>query len=155
MKKFLGIMALGLVLTGCGADSTADVKPVTPAVEGIDPDAETILLDEETYFNTLVMVLAFPAQYEGYEVTMYGMVDKVRYHENDGFFVGRTVVTCCLEDAEFMGLVCLSDDAGEYAQGDWVMIRGTFHYTDDNERQLIDPVITAASAPKDLYIYPS
>lgn len=153
MKKLL--LVLALFFCGCSTGTNNVQDTVNSTEEGINTEEETIVLNEQTYFNTLVMLLAFPAQYEGYEVTMFGQIDKIHYHENDGFFLGRTVVTCCLEDAEFMGLVCLNEDAGTYAQGDWVVVQGTFHYTDDNVRELIDTTITRADSPKEVYIYPS
>ena len=153
MKKLF--LAMALFLCGCGAAKDNTQETVINAEEGINTEEETIVLNEQTFFNTLVMLLAFPAQYKGYEVTMYGQVDKIHYHEGDGFFLGRTVVTCCLEDAEFMGLVCLNEDVGSYAQGDWVIVQGTFHYTENNERELIGTTITRADAPKEIYLYPS
>ena len=150
MKKVL--LAAVLFLAGCGAGNKQDTQASLQT--GIDEEAHTIVLDEDTYFSTMVMVLAFPDKYEGYEVSIFGSVDRIRYHEEDGFFVGRTVVTCCLEDAEFMGLVCLCDDAADYSHGDWVNVYGTLH-SSGNVRELVDTTVMRAEAPKEIYLYPA
>ena len=151
LKKIL--LVLALVLYGCGLHTHEYPSSVQEIRTGIDEDARTITLDEETFFNTLVVVLAFPDRYEGYEVTAFGMVDRIRYLGDDGFFLGRTIVTCTLEDAEFMGLVCLCGNADEYAFGDWVSVKGTFHLTENNVSELVDTVIERKDPPEEIYIY--
>ena len=151
MKKIL--LVLATVLYGCGIHSHDYPSSVQEVRTGIDENARTIVLDDETFFNTLVMMLAFPDKYEGYEVTLYGMVDKIRYLGDDGFCLGRMVVTCSLEDAEFMGLVCLCDDAEDYAFGDWVSVQGTLHCTDNNVPYLVDTSVERKEPPADVYIY--
>ncbi|MBQ1326310.1 MAG: hypothetical protein IIY52_09895 [Solobacterium sp.] len=55
MKKVL--LAAVLFLAGCGAGNKQDTQASLQA--GIDEEAHTIVLDEDTYFSTMVMVLAF------------------------------------------------------------------------------------------------
>ena len=154
MKQFRKLLlVLAMVLYGCGLHTHEYPSSVQEISTGIDEDARTITLDEETFFNTLVVVLAFPEKYEGYEVTVFGMVDRIRYLGDDGFFLGRMVVTCSLEDAEFMGLVCLCGNAEDYAFGDWVSVRGTFHCAENNVRELVNADVVRKDPPEDIYIY--
>lgn len=63
-------------------------------------------------------------QYDGKELIVRGRAVTGEGLDNHCFIFGRHVMTCCVEDIQFAGLLCIrQEDAGEPENGGWVRIR--------------------------------
>lgn len=63
-----------------------------------------------------------PKKYKDKTVRFKAQVARLR-KEKDGFFApGRFVMTCCVEDIQFMGIPCKYEKANELRARDWVMV---------------------------------
>lgn len=63
-----------------------------------------------------------PQKYAGKTVRFKGQVAKLRKEREGMFAPGRFVMTCCVEDIQFMGLPCKYAGASALKARDWVMV---------------------------------
>ncbi|MCX7695230.1 MAG: TIGR03943 family protein [Caloramator sp.] len=94
-------------------------------------------------------------KYEGREIKIDGFVFRDRSFSKNQFVVARMLITCCVADAQIIGLMV----EGEYdvKENEWVRVEGGIKKGIYNGE--IIPVITAKRVksiekPKDEYIYP-
>lgn len=86
-----------------------------------------------------------PKKYNGKTVRFKGQVARLR-KDRDGFFApGRFVMTCCVEDIQFMGMPCKYDKANELHTRDWVMVTATVQARFHAIYRGVGPVLTAIS----------
>lgn len=86
-----------------------------------------------------------PKKYHNKTVRFKGQVAKLR-KERDGYFApGRFVMTCCVEDIEFMGIPCKYDRANELRARDWVMLTAKVQAKFHAIYRGVGPVLTATS----------
>ena len=86
-----------------------------------------------------------PKKYHGKTVRFKAQVARLR-KERDGFFApGRFVMTCCVEDIQFMGLPCRYDRADELHARDWIMLTASIEYRFNALYRGKGPVLTAIS----------
>ena len=64
------------------------------------------------------------------------------------YAMGRHVMTCCVEDIQFAGLVYVYDKPLDVKKGDWVMITGTVKNEYEQAYQEEGPVIYCEKAWK-------
>lgn len=73
-----------------------------------------------------------PNQYHGKVVTIKGRIVNGGDIPKDRFIIGRHVMTCCIEDIQFAGLVCKwNDKASEMDNGSWVIINAEIKIEED------------------------
>ena len=60
-------------------------------------------------------------EYDGKTVTFVGLVNKNDRLPKDGFVIGRQIMTCCVEDITYSGLLCENGGA-KVNHGDWVRL---------------------------------
>ncbi len=86
-----------------------------------------------------------PKKYNGKTVRFKAQVAKLR-KERDGFFApGRFVMTCCVDDIEFMGIPCKYDKSAELKARTWVMLTAEIQTKFHVIYRGIGPVLTAIS----------
>ena len=61
-------------------------------------------------------------QYDGKTVTFLGRVSKRAGLPKNGFIIGRPIMTCCVEDIQFAGIVCNWDKAASVENESWAII---------------------------------
>lgn len=61
-------------------------------------------------------------KYEGKTVRVKGRVVLDERSDGSFFVFGRPVMTCCAEDIQFAGLVCMCEDAFGFQNGSWQMV---------------------------------
>lgn len=69
-----------------------------------DLSANPLEIGDQDYISFFLDVTDAPDKYEGKEVELIG---QVRYDDEDGLRIGRTVMTCCMADLSFLSMVCL------------------------------------------------
>ena len=61
--------------------------------------------------------------YDGKTVSFLGQISSMPNVPADGFVIGRPVMTCCVEDIAFSGLLC-ENGAGKVAGTEWARVKG-------------------------------
>ena len=120
---------------------------------GIDP-LERNVLDWLRAFS----IEPDPAVFEGQTADVIGFVYRdARFDRATQFMAARFIVSCCVADAQAIGLVITAPEAGSLREDDWVRVRGTFQVREfDGTLQpvLIADTIEPAALPDHPYLYP-
>ena len=62
--------------------------------------------------------------YHGKRVTFLGLVAKNERLPKNGFVIGRQIMTCCVDDITYSGLLC--ENGGDaLREGDWIRLTAT------------------------------
>ena len=86
-----------------------------------------------------------PKKYNGKTVKFKAQVARLK-KDRDGFFApGRFVMTCCVEDIQFMGMPCKYDRSDQLHARDWVMVTASVTTRFHAIYRGIGPVLTAIS----------
>lgn len=93
-------------------------------------------------------------KYQGKTVKVAGLVATKPELPPNSFIIGREMMTCCVDDLSFAGLLCFSNDAGKVKSQDWVEVEASIHIEDSSVYGRRGPVLTAKSltiekAPED------
>ncbi len=84
-----------------------------------------------------------PKKYKGKTVRFKAQVARLK-HDREGYFApGRFVMTCCVEDIQFMGMPCKYDKSGELRARDWVKVTAQIDVRFHGIYRGIGPVLTA------------
>ncbi len=86
-----------------------------------------------------------PKKYNEKTVRFKAQVAKLRKERNGYFAPGRFVMTCCVEDIEFMGIPCKYDGAAELKARAWVTVTAEIKARFHAIYRAIGPVLTAIS----------
>ena len=92
-------------------------------------------------------------KYEGKTIRFKALVEKSPRLPSYCMIVGRDVMTCCVNDIAYSGLVCRWGDSGLYRKGDWVTVTGKVQLMQKSSGKGPVPVIladveTSADAPE-------
>ena len=86
-----------------------------------------------------------PKKYNGKTVRFKAQVARLK-KDRDGYFApGRFVMTCCVEDIQFMGMPCKYDRAAELHPREWVMVTATVQIRFHPLYRGTGPILTAVS----------
>lgn len=84
-----------------------------------------------------------PKKYKDKTVRFKAQVARMR-KEKDGFFApGRFVMTCCVEDIQFMGIPCKYEKSNELRARDWVMVTAKINVRFHSMYRGIGPILEA------------
>ena len=101
-----------------------------------DLDRDALDIGEEAFVPFVLDAAEHPEHYEGKTVSLGGQV-------RDGI-VGRTVMTCCLADLQFLGVACEGEALPENG---WLRIKGVGALRKDQYGQRRLALIVAEAAP--------
>ncbi len=111
-----------------------------------DINAPVIEVKDEDYALWYRDITEEPAKYDGKTVQFKGQVAMLRRDRDNMFAPGRFVMTCCVDDIQFLGIPCRYPDAKALHPRDWVSVKATIraekHYLYQGE---LGPVLTAVS----------
>jgi len=111
-----------------------------------DINAPVIEIKDEDYALWYRDVTEEPAKYDGKTVHFKGQVAMLRRDKNNMFAPGRFVMTCCVDDIQFLGVPCKFADAKKLEPRSWVSVCATIsaekHMLYQGE---LGPVLTAIS----------
>ena len=88
------------------------------------------------------------AEYDGKTVKFKGMVVKNPKLKNSEMVVGRKIMTCCIDDTSFSGLVCDYNGAPFFENESWVMITAKIELKRHHLYQNKGPVLKVLSAAR-------
>ena len=114
-----------------------------------DINADVIEIKDEDYALWYRDVTEEPAKYDGKTVCFKGQVAMLRRDKNNMFAPGRFVMTCCVDDIQFLGVPCKYADAKKLTPREWVAVKAIIsaekHALYQGE---LGPVLTAISVEK-------
>ena len=87
-----------------------------------DINAPVIEVKDEDYALWYRDVTEEPQKYDGKIVRFKGQVAKLRREKNNMFAPGRFVMSCCVEDIQFLGVPCRYADSKELEPRSWVTV---------------------------------
>ncbi len=84
-------------------------------------------------------------KYQGKTVSFLAMVARSKEVSlpKDQFVIGRNVMTCCIDDIRYAGLVCEYPGADAFAAGDWVRVKAKLQIKHHSLYGRKGPVLTA------------
>ena len=104
-----------------GTTQMDDIEDPLP----FDINAPIIEIQDEDYALFYRDIVESPKKYKGKTVSFKAQVAKLR-KEKAGFFApGRFVMTCCVDDIEFMGIPCKYEKSEELKARSWVQLTAT------------------------------
>lgn len=86
-----------------------------------------------------------PKKYNGKTVKFKAQVARLKKEREGIFAPGRFVMTCCVEDIQFMGLPCKYEQADSLTARDWVTVTASVNARFHPIFRGIGPVLTAIS----------
>lgn len=165
----LGIVALpallGTAVPSAPLDSRALDTPIESDLGGISASpGETIGIAPEDR-NVLDWLRAISAEpdlnvFTGQEAALEGFVYRDgRFDEARQFMVARFVISCCVADAQAIGVVVVTPQSAGLAEDTWVRVRGVFEVADfDGARTVIlvayEDGLESIERPAHPYLYP-
>lgn len=108
-----------------------------------DLEADIIEIKDEDYGIWYRDVTEDMKKYSGKTVKFKAQVAHTRKVEKDCFVPGRFIMTCCVDDIEFMGFVCQYDAAEELQQRSWVDVTAKISLRYHKLYKEMGPVLTA------------
>ena len=111
-----------------------------------DINAPVIEIKDEDYALWYRDMTEEPEKYDGKTVRFKGQVAMLRRDKNNMFAPGRFVMTCCVDDIQFLGVPCKYAEAKKLESRSWVMVTASIaaekHPLYQGE---LGPVLTAIS----------
>lgn len=111
-----------------------------------DIHASVIEIDDEDYALWYRDVTEEPVKYQNKTVRFKAQVAMLRRERTNMFAPGRFVMTCCVDDIQFLGIPCHYGDASKLVSRSWVMVEARIsaekHPLYQGE---LGPVLTAIS----------
>ncbi len=111
-----------------------------------DIDADVIEIDENDYAVWYRDLAEDTEKYDGKTVKFKGIVARDVKLGKDAIVIGRHVMTCCVEDIAYNGLVCKFQSPVPYKTRDWLVVTGKIKIEKNKLYGRPGPVIYADSA---------
>jgi G3E family GTPase len=108
-----------------------------------DIDADIIDIKDDDYGIWYRDVTEDMQKYSGKTVRFKAQVAHTKKVEKGCFVPGRFVMTCCVEDIQFMGFVCQYEGAQELQQRSWVTVTAKISLRYHKLYKEMGPVLTA------------
>ena len=86
-----------------------------------DTEADEIVIEDRDFALWYRDLTDSMPQYNGKTVTFVGLVNKSDRLPKDGFVIGRQIMTCCVDDIAYSGLLCENGGA-KVNHGDWIRL---------------------------------
>lgn len=113
-----------------------------------DVNADVIEVEDGDYGIWYMDMSERPEVYIDKKVRFKGQVLKNKFFKDKNFVPGRKVMTCCVQDTQFIGYICYSDQISKFDNRDWITVTATVK----NEFQMAykkkGPVLYAESLEK-------
>lgn len=111
-----------------------------------------INLDNENFINTYEELYGNPQNYVGKSVHMRGFIYTQKGLNKDEFILSRVSVSCCMADAQLVGILCDYNQEKIFSEGTWVSIEGILgkrEYVDAKSGEVsVIPMITVNKIEK-------
>ena len=108
-----------------------------------DIEADIIEIEDDDYGIWYRDITEDMKKYSGKTVKFKAQVAHTKKVEKDCFVPGRFIMTCCVEDIQFMGFVCQWPGAENLRQRDWVWVTAKISLRYHKMYKDMGPVLTA------------
>lgn len=107
-----------------------------------DINADVIEIDDRDFAIWYRDMMEELQKYQGKTVKFKGLIVRDRKIPDDELAIGRHIMTCCVEDIQYGGVVCKLKNATDYKTHDWAIIKGKINLEKNKLYRSIGPVIT-------------
>ncbi len=119
-----------------------------------DRNAKEIVIEDKDFALWYRDLSENMAAYDGKTVTFLGMVTKNGRLPKNSFVIGRQIMTCCIEDVTYSGLLCEDPKSDSVGRGEWIRLTAAIKIENCKLYGKKGPVLKAlsfekASAPAD------
>ena len=114
-----------------------------------DIEKSHIELENRDYAFWYRDIMEEPGIYAGKKITFEGTVKTKMADTAFDFVIGRPVMTCCIEDIEFMGIRCINRTHREVRNNSWIRVTGRISLDAHNMPLLEVEDTTRAEMPED------
>lgn len=108
-----------------------------------DIEADVIEIQDNDYGIWYRDITEDMKKYSGKTVKFKAQVAHLKKKEADSFVPGRFIMTCCVDDIQFMGFVCQYPGGEQLAQRDWVWVTAKISLRYHKMYKDMGPVLTA------------
>ncbi|MBP3310137.1 MAG: GTPase [Ruminococcus sp.] len=88
-----------------------------------DVEADEIVINDNDYALFYRDIMEEPPKYDGKTVTFKGMTARNAKFSGNTIAVGRNVMTCCIDDIQFCWFVAEADNAAQFKERSWVIVK--------------------------------
>ena len=113
-----------------------------------DKEAARFTVKDEDYAEWYRDINEKQDDYEGKVITVKGRVAKTPELEANKFAFGRHVMTCCVEDIQFCGLIAVSTEAESFKNGEWVAVTAKVKNVPERAYGEVGPVLYCQSVKR-------
>lgn len=108
-----------------------------------DIEADVIEIKDNDYGIWYRDITEDMKKYSGKTVKFKAQVAHLKKKEKDSFVPGRFIMTCCVDDIQFMGFVCNYPGGDALSQRDWVWVTAKISLRYHKMYKDMGPVLTA------------
>ncbi len=106
-----------------------------------DINAPIIEIDDKDFAIWYRDMMEEPEKYQDKTVEFKGLIARDKKIGDDELAIGRHIMTCCVEDIQYGGVVCKYKDASDYKTHDWAIISGKINLEKNKLYRSVGPVI--------------
>lgn len=106
-----------------------------------DIEADVIEIDDTDYAIWYRDLSECMSDYNGKTVKFKGIVAKDPRLDKSSVVIGRPIMTCCVDDIQFGGLICVFKNAASLKDQEWVTVKGTIKIESHNLYNRQGPVL--------------
>ena len=81
-------------------------------------------------------------KYQGKTIKFKGLIARDKKIPDDELAIGRHIMTCCIDDIQYGGVVCRLKNATDYKTHDWAIITGKINLEKNKLYRSVGPVVT-------------
>ena len=107
-----------------------------------DINADVIEIDDRDFAIWYRDMMEELQKYQGKTVKFKGLIARDKKIPDDELAIGRHIMTCCVEDIQYGGVVCKLKNATDYKTHDWAIIKGKINLEKNKLYRSVGPVIT-------------
>ena len=107
-----------------------------------DINADVIEIDDRDFAIWYRDMMEELQKYQGKTVKFKGLIARDKKIPDDELAIGRHIMTCCVEDIQYGGVVCKLKNATDYKSHDWAIIKGKINLEKNKLYRSVGPVIT-------------
>lgn len=113
-----------------------------------DKEAEVIDIEDKDFALFYRDISEVPEDYDGKTIRFTALVANDNKLGCGQMFVGRHIMTCCVEDIQYHAMVCKWPRSEDFKSYDWVKVTAKVKITTHKAYQAEGPVLTATSVEK-------
>lgn len=107
-----------------------------------DIEADVIEIEDRDFAIWYRDMMEELQKYQGKTVKFKGLIARDKKIPDDELAIGRHIMTCCIDDIQYGGVVCKLKNATDYKTHDWAVIKGKINLEKNKLYRSVGPVIT-------------